>query len=128
MNFTGLSATAIWASPVRNLTSLGLNTIQLATFVNQSLAGNATVNFTPVVNRVSFTSVGIITPAAGGAQINLIDGTNIITMVTIGASLTGFIADVVGVTTTGPASVGLSIHNTTVNAATYMAANMNWVQ
>lgn len=127
MRFSGVSALAIWNNATRTLTGFGVGAMAAGVIVNTSLAGSATVDFRPALNKVVLLSVAILTPAAGGATINISDGTNNAITTTIGASATGFIADSVGAqTATG--AVGIRITNTTVNAATYWAASCTLAQ
>lgn len=89
MNFTGLSATAIWASPVRNLTGLGLNTIQFGSSVNASLAANATVTLQQPSGKGTIRTIGVVADASGSMTIQFTDGTNTWTAVTAAAGTTG---------------------------------------
>lgn len=115
---------SVWAAASRLLSSLGTGVCTMGQFQNQSLAANATVNFTAVANTSQDTQVGVLAGAAGQAQFFLFDGTRNYLVGSVTAGATGTARAMI----TGAANQLRLTNGDGTNAASYMFSTMRWIQ
>jgi hypothetical protein len=124
MNFGSPSPASIWAAAIRTLTGLGVGAFVPQAQVNGTIAAAATLSLAPAANRAFQLSIGAHADASGTVTINLIDGTNTWTAVTIAAGTSGGQDNI-------NASNGVfwTVHNNSATvAAAVWYAGILWIQ
>lgn len=113
-----------FGATTRTLTSFGTGPLSVQTVQNATIAANSTVNFSQVAGTVVMSTILALADATGSVVIQMTDGTNTWTVVTIAAGTTGGTSPLISV---GGTFAQLHNNSATV-AAHYGAASLGLVQ
>lgn len=124
MEISAFSPASIWNNATRTLTSFGSNTEQLISFVNSSLAANATLDMRTTATSMNFMTIAASADASGTVVFQFTDNTNIWPAVTIAAGTIGGTPLI-----TNASNPGVVIKNNSATvAAKVWASGVAWQQ